>query len=383
MNVDYLIVGSGLTGAVIARILADAGQDVLVVERRPHMGGNVHDHCHPSGIRIHTYGPHYFRTDSQKIWDFVTRFSTFYRFEATVMSQVDNKFENWPPTARYINRELGAQWQPAFSGQPSNFEEASLAMMPQAIYQKFVKGYTEKQWGVSAATLAAELAGRFEVRANGDHRLKQHRFQGLPLNGYANFMANMLADIPVLLNFDYLHRRKEFSVRRKVIFTGAIDEFFGYKFGKLNYRYQIREHEYLPDVDIFQPVGQVNNPNRADAYVRTLEWKHMMPPQYARNIKGTVITRETPATPNNPNDYEYPFPDRKNKQLYRRYRQLAAAQNDLLICGRLGEYRYYDMDHAIGRAMEHARTLLAQPKPVRYFVENIYERNDYASAHKL
>ncbi len=381
MNIDYLIVGSGLTGAVIARILTDAGRDVLVVERRTHLGGNVHDYHHPSGIRIHTYGPHYFRTNSQKIWDFVTRFATFYPFEATVMSLIDGKLENWPITKRYINREIGERWQPAFHGHPSNFEEASLAMMPQMVYQKFVKGYTEKQWGVPATTLASELAGRFEVRENGDTRLKQHRFQGLPLNGYAAFMANILKGIPVLLNFDYLYRKNDFRARKMVIFTGAIDEFFNYKFGRLSYRNQIRHHEYLPDVNFFQPVEQVNNPNRqTGAYVRTLEWKHMMPAQYARQIKGTVITRETPATPNDANNYEYPFPDRKNSQLYRRYRQLAAAQSKLLICGRLGEYKYYDMDDAIERAMQHARTILGISNTVRYFVENAYDRNYYTPA---
>ena len=159
---DYVVVGSGLTGAVIARSLRDAGRDVVVVERREHLGGNVHDHLHFSGIRIHTYGPHYFRTNSDALWAFVTRFAEFYPYVAELRSEVDGVAEQWPIAASYIRRTVGDKWTPAFVGTPTNFEEASLAMMPEPVYRKFVKGYTEKQWGVPAHTLSAELAKRFE-----------------------------------------------------------------------------------------------------------------------------------------------------------------------------------------------------------------------------
>ncbi len=147
---DYIVVGSGLTGAVIARTLADAGRDVLVLERRSHVGGNVHDFVHASGIRVHTYGPHYFRTNSARVWEFVTRYSDFYRYEAVLASWVDGRYEHWPVNEEYIRRTIGRRLGPAADGPGVDFEQASLAMMPEAVYRKFVKGYTEKQWGVPA-----------------------------------------------------------------------------------------------------------------------------------------------------------------------------------------------------------------------------------------
>lgn len=364
MDFDHLIIGSGLTGAVIARTLVDAGQSVLVVDRRADLGGNVHDQVHPSGIRIHTYGPHYFRTNSPELWAFVQRFSPFYSYEAALKSLVDGQHENWPIAGSYIRRQIGTSWTPGFSGQPRNFEEASLSMMPTLVYEKFVKGYSEKQWGVPAHSLSAELARRFDVREDDEPRLMRHQFQGIPALGYSGFMRALLTGIPVLLNCDYLRHRAEFRPRRTTIFTGPIDEYFGFDLGKLTYRGQRRSHEYLPEVDQAQPCGQINNPDPAcGPHIRTLEWKHMMPREHAERIRGTVLTRETTVTPSNPNDYEYPFPDTANARLYQTYRARADLLPDLLVCGRLGEYRYYDMDQAIARAQLLARRLL-EPKVV-------------------
>ncbi len=361
MKIDYLIVGSGLTGSVIARTLNDVGKQVLVVERRPHLGGNVHDHFHPSGIRIHSYGPHYFRTNNEKLWAFVNRFSKFYTYEAALKSWVDGRYENWPIAGSYIRQRIGQNWQPEFGGQPTNFEEASLALMPRLIYEKFVKGYTEKQWGVSAKMLSADLAKRFDVRADDEPRLMRHKYQGIPVDGYANLMSRMLEGIPIVLNCDYLKHRELFHARKLTVFTGPIDEYFGFDLGRLKYRGQRREHEYLPDVDFVQPCGQVNNPDPTNGgHIRTLEWKHMMPREYAARIRGTVLTRETTITPEDPSNYEYPFPDEANTRLYQTYRARAEKISNLLICGRLGEYRYYDMDQAIARALVLARRILTQ-----------------------
>jgi len=359
LTADYVVVGSGLTGATIARMLADARRQVMVLEKRGHVGGNVFDHMHESGIRIHDYGPHYFRTSSQRIWRFVNRFSRFYKYEARLKSLVDGKLEHWPISVEYIARTVGADWKPAFVGAPSNFEEASLSMMPRQVYEKFVKGYTEKQWGVPAHELSSTLAKRFDVRHDGDTRLVRHRYQGLPRDGYSRFMQAMLRGIDVRLDHDYRVCRGSVKARRKLIYTGPIDEFFGFDLGRLAYRGQIREHSYLPDTDYHQPCAQVNNPSPTEGdHIRTLEWKHMMPSERRSEIKGTVITRETPSSPALTDRYEYPFPDDRNRDLYASYRKRADSMPELLICGRLGEYRYYDMDQAIGRAMMLANGIL-------------------------
>jgi len=359
MEADYVIVGSGLTGAVIARILADAGKSVAILERRSHLGGNVHDSVHASGISIHAYGPHYFRTNNDDLWAFVNRFSAFYPFSAVVKSWIDGKFENWPIAESSIRRIAGTNWKPDFQGVPSNFEEASLAIMPRAIYEKFVKGYTEKQWGVAAATLAAGLARRFDVRADDEPRLVRHKWQGLPVRGYSGMMQRMLAGIPIHLNCDYLSHRASWQPRRLTVFTGPIDEYFGFDLGRLKYRGQQRQHEYFPDAGLLQPCGQVNNPDPTNGpHIRTLEWKHMMANPQAPGLRGTVLTRETPFSPSNPSDYEYPFPDAANAQLYRSYNERAVRVPRLLVCGRLGEYRYYDMDQAMARAMLLAGKIL-------------------------
>jgi UDP-galactopyranose mutase len=365
MRVDYLVVGSGLTGAVIARTLADAGRDVLVVDRRSHMGGNVHDHAHHSGIRVHTYGPHYFRTSSDRIWEFATRFAPFYEYEASLLSLVDGDLAQWPIAGSYIRRVVGSDWKPDYSGTPRNFEEAALSIMPRLIYGKFVKEYNEKQWGVPANTLSAKLCGRFDIRHDDEPRLKPNvKYQGIPVPGYAEWTRRMFDGVPVLLNYDYLSRRNEIVAKKYVVFTGPIDEFFGFDRGRLKYRGQKRAHTYRPEVTGFaQPCGQVNNPTHdGGPHIRTLEWKHMMNPAFAGRIAGTVLTTETPFTPENPTDYEYPFPDDRNGRLYQDYRRRADSLEGVLICGRLGEYKYFDMDQAIGRAMALAERMTSNQR---------------------
>jgi UDP-galactopyranose mutase len=290
----------------------------------------------------------------------VNRFTRFYRYEASLKSWVDGQYENWPIAASYIRRVIGEKWTPDFTGTPANFEESSLSLMPRLVYEKFVKGYNEKQWGVPAHTLSAGLAKRFDVREDDEPRLMRHKYQGIPEPGYAEFMRSLLDGIPLLLNCDYLRHRAEFKDAGMTVFTGPIDEYFGGDLGKLKYRGQRRSHEYLPDTDWAQPCGQVNNPDPATGpHIRTLEWKHMMEPEYAARIRGTVLTREVTVTPTDPNEFEYPFPDAANTRLYQAYRERARQIPNLLIAGRLGEYRYYDMDQCIARARLLAQRLLA------------------------
>lgn len=359
MKTQYLIVGSGLTGATIARELKDKGFDVIVVERRDHLGGNVYDTTHKSGIAYHVYGPHQFRTNSQRIYDFVSRFTNIRYYHHAAQTFVDGELQAWPPLKSYIDSVVGEDWKPGFEGEPTNFEEASLAMMPKVIYEKFVKGYNIKQWGVDPKTLDAKLARRFTVKEDDDPRLFNYKWQGMPDEGYEQMMKNMLEGIPVILNWDFLQRKDEIEYTKGLVFTGPIDAFFGYKFGKLQYRAQKREHTYLPNEYYVQEGVAISNPQLENGpHVRTIEWKHFMDEQDAARIEGTLLTTETPFTPEREDEYEYPFPSRENEALYAKYREEADALDKTWICGRLGRYQYLDMDQAIGHAMAVTKNIL-------------------------
>ena len=358
-TVDYLVVGSGLTGGTIARLLTDQGREVLVLERRSHLGGNVHDSVHASGIRVHTYGPHYFRCSSPRIWEFVQRFASFYPYEATVKSQVNGHYETWPLNEAMFDAFPG--WQTSRpTAPPANFEEACLQKMPRPIYETFVRGYTRRQWGVEPHLLGAALAWRIPINRRSHVHLTPHcAYQGLPKDGYADFTAKLLEGIPCRLGVDYLKHTAEYQARKAVIFTGSLDEFFNFDAGCLGYRSQRRIHQFLSDCTWHQPCAQVNHPD-VDALgaVRTLEWKHLMRPEERSGIRGTLITQEYPFTPDRPEEFEYPVPLPRNTELYGYYRARAAAVDGLIVCGRLGAYRYFDMDQAIGHGMSIAKDLL-------------------------
>ncbi len=360
IKADFVIVGSGLTGSTIARTLTDHQQDVLIIERKDHIAGNVFDYRHPSGAMIHKYGPHYFRCGSEKIWNFLNRFTDFYNWSASLKSKVGDEYLNWPVNMAYIEKVAGPQseWQ-LFKGEPANFEEACLSKMPRQLYELFIKGYTEKQWGVKCTELDKDLATRITInKANVNTLTPNHKWNALPAQGYTEMVRNMIDGIPVKLEFDYLENRHRVAANKMLIFTGPIDEFFGYKYGKLKYRGQNRRVEHITDKKEHQPCIQVNYPNIEDERIRTIEWKHLMKEDEKEQVNGTVLTHETPFTPENSNQYEYPFPDKLNKNLYEKYRQEADTLPNVFICGRLGEYRYYDMDQAIGRAMVLAQNIL-------------------------
>jgi UDP-galactopyranose mutase len=358
-TVDYLVIGSGLTGSTIARRLADAGREVLILERRGHVGGNVHDFLHHSGVRVHSYGPHYFRCSSPRIWEFATRFCEFQRSEARVKVLVGGVFEDWPVNRRIFQRYPG--WSPTSSKQkPGNFEAACLCKLPREVYQTFVENYTRKQWGAEPRCLGPELARRIRVNSGSRYLLKS-RFhqQALPVRGYADWMKTMINGIPCLTGVDYLQRRDEFQARKLLISTGSVDEFFGFDEGRLAYRAQRRRQEFFPDRVFLQPCVQVNYPGSDESEpIRTIEWKHLLPTEQQKRVAGTLVTHEYPFSPTKPNEFEYPFPDSSNRALYRRYRIRARQVPKLLVCGRLGDYCYYDMDHAIGRALTLADRIL-------------------------
>ncbi len=350
MKADYLVVGSGLTGATVARRLADAGRDVLVVERRNRIGGNVADDVHePSGIRFNLHGPHYFRTNSDKLWDWVQRFSEFRPYEARVLTLVDGRLEKWP-----IQRDAWGflKWHET-SIKAHNFEEACLQRIPSSLYEKLVKPYTELQWGVPAHTLSADLASRIPIR-DGDDRLSTHKHQGLPVDGYSRWVENMLKGVPVLLNYNAMCNRVDYE---RMVWTGPIDEFYNYQHGRLRYRTQRREHHCIglgQQGVFFQDVAQVNNP--AGPSIRTIEWKHLSP----RRHDGTLITREYPQDSTDPDTHEYPFPSEEEQARYRLYAEDAKQLPNVTFCGRLGLYVYYDMDQAIAAAHKVADRLLEE-----------------------
>jgi UDP-galactopyranose mutase len=277
-------------------------------------------------------------------------------------SKIGDEYLNWPVNQSYIEKIAGKEWN-LFKGEPSNFEEACLAKMPKELYELFIKGYTEKQWGVNTTQLDKELATRITInKANVNTLTPNHKWNALPAEGYTEMVRNMIGDIRIKLNYDYLTHRNNVVANKCLIFTGPIDEYFDYKYGKLKYRGQNRKLEYLKDVNQHQPCIQVNYPNAEDPRIRTIEWKHLMPEEKKQDIKGTVLTHETPFTPDNANQYEYPFPDKANKFLYEKYKKETQSLTNTIICGRLGEYRYYDMDQAIGRAMGIASKLLENLK---------------------
>lgn len=360
MNFDYLVVGSGLTGATIARHLVDGGYRVQVVDRRSYIGETLADRVHESGIIVGLHGPHFFRTDSESVWRFVNRFGAFHTYRAIVRTQIDGRLENWPIAEGYIRRTLGKAWKPDFTGMAMNFEEAALAMMPRAIYDRFIKGYTEKQWGVPANTLSSQLCRRLDVRANDDPYLTPHAtFQGIPTAGYSAWLTRMLEGVRVDLNINYLSDRRAFRPRNLTIYTGPIDEYFNFSLGRLSYRGHQRTTKHLVNDRRVLPCAQVNHPDLADGQkVRTIEWKHLMRRDLAGNVRGTVVTEEVPFAATNPMDFECPVPDETNEDLYMDYSRLAQQESSVLFCGRLGEYQYYDMDQEISRAAGFARKIL-------------------------
>lgn len=354
---DYIVVGADLTGATIARVLHDAGREIIVIERRGAVGGNIVDHIDPdTGLWVHDHGPHLFRTSSEKIWSFVQRFGQFLEYRHRVVSQIDGTLYPWPLGSSSIETIAGQDWRSQLLSieDPSNLEEAALSLMPRTVYELFIKEYNEKQWGVRASSLDASLCRRFDVREDDDPYFSPRaRFQGLPVDGYSRLVERMLDGIPVALGVDWLEDRASYAARRRLFFTGPIDLYYDFRFGRLRYRCQRREsfktRERLP-----APV--VNNPlHRGGPYIRTIDWSSLR--AHAYGGEWTVWTREFPGEAAGIDEYEYPFPSEEQFQLYQRY--VALKTDEVIFCGRLGEYRYLDMDQAIGRAMELARREIA------------------------
>ncbi|GKV95174.1 UDP-galactopyranose mutase [Pectobacterium aroidearum] len=358
MKYDFLIVGAGLYGSVCAYELNKKGYKVLVIEKRKHIGGNVYTESH-NGIQVHKYGAHIFHTNDKDIWDYVNSFAEFNRFTNSPIAIHDGKVYNLPfnmntfyqlwgcKTPIEANEIINNQRAEFKGKEPSNLEEQAISLVGRDIYDKLIKGYTEKQWGRKATELPAFIIKRLPVRMTYDNNYFSDRFQGIPIGGYTKIINNMLENIDVKTEVDFLSDKDSFvNQADKIIFTGAIDEYFNYELGYLEYRSLRFETESL-DTDNFQGNAVVNYTNKDVPFTRIIEHKHFDPV----DVPHTIITREYPCEWSLGQDAYYPVNDEKNMELYKKYRALAKNEDGVFFGGRLAEYKYYDMHQVIRSAL--------------------------------
>ncbi len=358
---DYLVVGSGLFGATFARQMFDAGKSVKILEKRPHIGGNVYT-CECEGIQVHRYGAHIFHTNDEEVWQFITRFAEMNRFTNAPVANYHGEIFSLPFNMYTFNKMWGVvtpeeaaakiaeQRQQCGISEPSNLEEQAISLVGTDIYEKLIRGYTEKQWGRSCKELPAFIIRRLPVRFNYDTNYFNATHQGIPKGGYTRMVAAMLEGIEVVTGVDYLEEKAQWNRQaHKVIYTGPIDRYFDYCLGALEYRAVHFETEVL-DMPNYQGVAAMNFTDAETPWTRIIEHKHF---EFGTQPR-TVISREF-STPWHPGEEPYyPINDERNTALYQRYRELAAQEENVVFGGRLGEYRYYDMDAVIRSALLRA-----------------------------
>lgn len=365
---DYIIAGSGLFGAILAHELRQRNKTVLVVEKRGHIGGNIYSKD-VIGVQVHVYGPHIFHTNNKRVWDYINQFTDFNRFTNTPIANYNGEIYPLPFSMYTFNRMWGVitpeqakaridmQRREAGITEPRNLEEQAISLVGRDIYGKLIKGYTEKQWGRPCSELPAFIIRRLPVRYTYDSNYFNALYQGIPAEGYTKIIENMLEGVEVRTGCDYLKERGELeALAGKVIFTGQIDEYFGYSLGTLEYRTLRFETEILSNTDNFQGNAIVNYTDSKTPYTRCIEHKHFYP---GLETSGTVITREYSSEWKAGDEPYYPVNDTKNNMLYRKYKKMAGVKcPDVIFGGRLGEYKYYDMDMVILRALETADYIL-------------------------
>lgn len=367
---DYLIVGAGFAGSVLAeRLAAGLGKRVLVIDRRPHIGGNAYDFHDDAGVLIHRYGPHIFHTNSQRIVDHLSRFTQWRPYEHRVLATVDGQQVPIPINRTTLNALYGltlesdeqAEQYLASRAEPvehiNTSEDVVVNQIGRELYEKFFRGYTRKQWGLDPSQLDKSVTSRIPTRTNLDDRYFTDTFQQMPLHGYTRMFERMLdhPNIKVMLNADYREIRAEID-HDHLIYCGPIDEYFDYRFGKLPYRSLRFEHKSL-DQEQFQAVGTVNYPAEEVPYTRISEYKHLTGQQHPK----TSVTYEYPSAEGDP---YYPIPRAENAELYKRYQHLASETPGVTFLGRLGTYKYYNMDQVVGQALAlYQRIEEAHPQP--------------------
>ena len=359
---DYLVVGAGFAGSVIAERLARvANKKVLIVEKRRHIGGNAYDYHDDSGILIHKYGPHIFHTNSLEVFTYLSQFTEWRPYQHRVRACVDGQLVPIPINLDTINQLYGTSFD-AFSVQRflesvaepreqiRSSEDVVLSKVGRELYEKFFRNYTRKQWGIDPSELDASVTARVPVRTNRDDRYFTDRYQAMPLHGYTRMFERMLdhTDIKVVLNADFMEVCKEFPYR-ELIYTGPIDEYFDFKLGRLEYR-SIEFRFSTLNAEMVQPVAVINYPNDY-TYTRVTEFKHLTGQEHPK----TTVVYEYPCAEGDP---YYPVPRRENAELYKRYKQLADSLTGVHFVGRLATYKYYNMDQVVAQALAVVDRLL-------------------------
>ena len=367
MKYDYLVVGAGLYGAVFAHEAKKAGKSVLVIDKRTNIAGNVYTEA-VEGIQVHKYGAHIFHTNNRKVWEYVNQFAEFNRFTNSPVANYNGELYSLPFNMYTFNKMWGVvtpeeaaakieeQRKEAGILEPKNLEEQAISLVGRDIYEKLIKGYTEKQWGRPCKELPAFIIKRLPVRLTFDNNYFNALFQGIPIGGYTKMVANMLEGIEVQLNADYLKNKESYdTIADKIIYTGAIDAFYDYKLGTLEYR-SVRFETELLDVPNFQGNAAVNYTDEKTPWTRIIEhkWFEFGKDADGQDLPKTVISKEFSSEWKPGDEPYYPVNDEKNGKLYEQYKCLAETENKVIFGGRLGEYKYYDMDQVIAAALNMA-----------------------------
>ena len=375
MHYDYLIAGAGLFGAVFAHEMHKQGRKVLVVEKRDHIAGNIYTEK-VMGINVHRYGAHIFHTSDEEVWNYVNQYARFNHYVNSPVAVYRDELYNLPFNMNTFSRmwniktpkeakEIIAKQTGEFAGiTPQNLEEQALQLAGRDVYEKLIKGYTEKQWGRDCKALPAFITRRLPLRFTYDNNYFNDRFQGIPEGGYTQIVEKLLEDIPVLTGVSLQEYQTANAARTadeqdswdRLLYTGMIDEYYHYRLGTLEYRSLRFETEELPEEDNYQGNAVVNYTEREVPYTRIIEHKHFE----FQTGEGTVITREYPATWKKGDEPYYPINDEKNGALYAQYAELAKKEANVLFGGRLGQYKYYDMDKVIRSALDMVKEELAR-----------------------
>ena len=364
MKYDYLIVGSGLYGAIFAHEAKAKGKSVLVVDKRPNIAGNVYTKKQ-EGINVHMYGAHIFHTNDKRVWNYITQFAEFNRFTNSPVANYKGELYSMPFNMYTFNKMWGVvtpeeaaakieEQKKEITGEPKNLEEQAISLVGRDIYEKLVKGYTEKQWGRDCMELPAFIIKRLPVRLTFDNNYFNALYQGIPIGGYTKMVENLLDGIEVRLNTNYLEHKAELdALADKVVYTGPIDAYFGFKLGTLEYRSVRFENETL-DIPNFQGNAAVNYTDRETPWTRIIEhkWFEFGKDEDGNDLPKTIISREYSSEWKAGDEPYYPVNDEKNGQLYAKYKELADKETGVIFGGRLGEYKYYDMDTTIASVLD-------------------------------